>query len=73
MVKIADKKLKIVFTEKIVCPHCNKKIVVKKTKKLITAAEKAEYEEKVIVEKDSQKTLNEVKGPGKPLKIKKKK
>ena len=60
VIKIAEKKPKTVFTEKINCPHCRKKVIVKKTKKLITAAEKAEYEEKIVVEKDSQTTIPEV-------------
>ena len=58
---MAEKKPKTIFQEKIVCPHCKKRIIVKKTKKLLVAAEKAEYEEKVVVEKDSQTTLPEVK------------
>ena len=70
MIKIADKKPKTVFTEKIVCPHCSKRIIVKKTKKLLIAAEKAEYEEKIVVEKDSQKTLEETRGLIKPKKKK---
>ena len=56
-----ENKKKVLFTEKMKCPYCKKKILVKKTKKLIEPAVPAEYEEKVFAEKDSQKTLNEIK------------
>lgn len=56
---MADKKPKIVFEEKVKCPFCKKRIIVKKTKKVITAAVPGEYDEKVTVEKDEQKTLDE--------------
>jgi len=50
-------KTKEVFKEKIKCPHCKKKIVIRKTKKRISEPVPAEYEENVIAEKDSQTTL----------------
>ncbi len=36
-----------------------KKMIVKKTKKVITPAEPAEYDEKLIVEKDEQTELED--------------
>lgn len=54
-----ENKPKEVWKEKITCPYCKKKLIAKKTKKLITKAEPAEYEEKVCVEKDSQTTLKD--------------
>ena len=60
MVKITEEKIiKKIFEEKITCPHCDKRIIVKKTKKIIEAAIPAEYEEKTIVEKDSQTKLTD--------------
>lgn len=58
-----EKKPTVVFEVKNECPHCKKKILTKKTKKLIKAAVPAEYEEKFVVEKDAQKTLEEATGP----------
>jgi hypothetical protein len=52
-----EKVAKITFEEKIKCPFCKEKIIVKKTRKTIEPAEPAEYEEKIIVEKDSQTEL----------------
>ena len=60
MIKIAEKKAKEVFKVKGTCPHCGKKMIVKKTKKTIAAAVPAEVEEKVIIEKDSQTTLPKI-------------
>ncbi len=48
-----------VFEEPCKCPHCKKKIIIRKTKKVITPAEPAEYDIKVVVEKDAQTTLAE--------------
>lgn len=53
------KKPKEIFKVKIVCPHCNKRMIVKKTKKELVPSVQAEYEEKVTVEKDTQKTIDE--------------
>ena len=55
---MSESKTKIVFDNEIACPHCNKNIVVKKIKKLLSEAVKAEYEEEVIVEKCKQKDLD---------------
>lgn len=52
------KKVKIVFEEKFACPHCNERIILRHTRKLLEAATPAEYEEKMLVEKDSQTTLD---------------
>jgi len=60
---MADKKPKIVFNEKCKCPHCGKKLLVKKTKKILESAIPAEIEEKVTVEKDSQTELPKVEDP----------
>ena len=56
---MAKKEAKIIFTGKVKCPHCKKRIVIKKTKKILEPAVPADVEEKVIVEKDDQTTLNE--------------
>ena len=58
MIPLSDEK-KIVFEDNIVCPHCKKRVIVKREKKTIVAPEKGEYEEITIVEKDKQKTLEE--------------
>lgn len=55
-----ESKPKIVFETSIECPHCKGKIHVKKTKKRISDPVPADYEEDLIVEKDTQTTLNEV-------------
>ena len=52
-----EKKPKVIFSEKIKCPHCSKSILVKKTKKVVSEPVPAEYEEDVIVEKDNQTKL----------------
>ncbi len=52
-----DKALKTMFQEKVICPACKQRIIIKKTRKLLHAATPADYEEKVFVEKDSQTTL----------------
>jgi len=54
-----EPKVKEVFREIIKCPHCKKRLMTYKTKKLIKPAVRAEYEEKVHIEKDLQKTLDE--------------
>jgi len=56
-----SKKAKIVFLEKITCPYCKKRIIIKKTKTIMTPATPAEYEEITIAEKDSQTTLKNAK------------
>lgn len=61
MIKLADKKPKIVLKEKGICPHCGKKLLIKKTKTILEAAVPAEIEEKVTVEKDTQTTLKKKK------------
>jgi len=55
------KKEKVIFQEKIKCPHCKKRLIIKKTRKILQAGIPAETEDKITAEKDSQKTLNEVK------------
>ena len=50
---------KVTFEEEIKCPHCKKFLIVKKERKTITEPEKGEYEEKVIVEKSTQKRLKD--------------
>lgn len=50
---------KTTFEEEIKCPHCKKFLVVKKVRKVITEAVKAEYDEEVIVEKSTQKRLKD--------------
>jgi len=67
-----DKEPKVVFEVKNKCPYCGKNILTKKTKKLIHAGIPAEYEEKVVMEKDSQKTLEEAAKAGPQLDAKKK-
>lgn len=60
VIKIADDekpKEKITFSEEIKCPHCKKMITIKKQKTLVTPAEPAEYNEKLIVEKAVQTKL----------------
>ena len=52
-----NNKPKVVFETRILCPCCKKLVIIKKTKKTITAAVPAVYEEKIIAEKDSQTTL----------------
>jgi len=48
---------KITFSEEIKCPHCKKFLAVKKVRKIITEAVKAEYKDEVIVEKSKQTRL----------------
>lgn len=52
-----EKKVKIVFEEKFACPHCGERVILRSTRKLIEPAVPAEYEEAMLVEKDSQTTL----------------
>ena len=54
---MGEKEPKIVFEEKLKCPHCKKKIIVKKTRKMLVPSVAAEYEEKINIEKDFQETL----------------
>jgi len=57
-----DKKeetIKKIFKEKVVCPHCNKKLIVTKTKTIKSPAIPADIVESVYAEKDNQTTLNE--------------
>lgn len=49
---------KVTFEEEIKCPHCKKFLSVKKVRKIITESVKAEYEDKVIVEKSKQTRLS---------------
>ncbi len=51
------KKAKLIFEERFICPHCNQKMIVKKTRKVISDPVPGEYKERVVVEKDSQTTL----------------
>lgn len=71
------KKPKTTFDHRIKCRHCGKLNTVRKTKILVEPAKPAVYEEKLIIEKDAQKTLPEVtkgvkvkRGRGRPPKIK---
>lgn len=57
------KTTKIVFQEKINCPHCKENIILRKEKLLLRPSVPAEYSEKVVVEKDAQKTLDQSVGP----------
>lgn len=57
---MTEKKPKVLFEEFIKCPHCKKKLIIKKTKKILEAAVPTETEEKVIVDKDSQTELPKV-------------
>jgi hypothetical protein len=49
---------KIVFDENIACGHCGKQNHVKKIRHIKTPAQKADYEEEIIVEKSNQTTLD---------------
>jgi disulfide oxidoreductase YuzD len=42
---------KVVFEETVKCAHCGKLNTVKKLRKITRPAEKAEYDERVVVEK----------------------
>ena len=53
--KKTDKKL--VWEEEFSCPHCKKKIIATKTKKLLNESVKAEYDEELIVKKSEQTSL----------------
>jgi len=53
------KTTKVVFEEKITCPHCKENIILRKEKKLLKPAEPAEYSERVVVEKDAQQTIEQ--------------
>ena len=55
-----EEKPKLVYEEKFTCPYCNKRAIIKKTKKIVTPAEAAEYEEKITVRKDMQTTLPDI-------------
>lgn len=52
-------KKRIEFQEEIKCPHCKKFLIVKKVKTLVTEPVKAEYDEKIVVEKSTQKRLKD--------------
>jgi len=52
-----EKTFKTQFEERGKCPHCSKKLIFKKQRKVIEAAVPAEYEEKVRIDKDDQTTL----------------
>lgn len=66
-----ETKPRTVFEVKLTCPHCNKRIIAKKTKKVISEPVPAEYEEKLEITKDAQTTLKDVKKPKKKSKGKK--
>ena len=68
MIKVVDNKPKVVFEEKVNCPYCNKRIIIKKTKKLLEPSQKAEYDEKIVVTKDSQTELPAAEDPKKKKK-----
>jgi hypothetical protein len=53
------KTCKIVFEEKVTCPHCSENIILRKEKHLLKAAQPAEYSEKMVVEKDAQQTIEQ--------------
>jgi len=42
---------KVVFEETIKCAHCGKPNTVKKLRQITRPAEKAEYDERIVVEK----------------------
>jgi len=50
---------KIILQEKAVCPNCKKRLLIKKTRKVVTPGIKAEYKETLSVENDTQKTIKE--------------
>lgn len=53
------KKKDVKFEDKIRCPHCGKRQIVKRIRRVIVEPTKGEYEEETIVKKDPQKTLKE--------------
>ena len=63
---------KTIFEEKLECPHCKKKIIIRKTREVIQAPVKGEYEDTTVVEKDNQTTLVDNWGKKKPKGEKKK-
>jgi hypothetical protein len=48
---MSEEKEKVVFDETIKCAHCGKPNQVKKLRRITRPAEKAEYDERVVVEK----------------------
>lgn len=57
MTEEKKKKPKTVFEERFTCPHCKERVIIRKIKKIISDPVPGEYEEKTIVEKDTQTTL----------------
>jgi len=51
MMSEEPKKEKVVFEATVKCAHCAKPNVVKKLRRITAPAEKAEYEERIVVEK----------------------
>lgn len=54
-------KTRVVFEEKIECPHCGKGVKIIKTRTLVTPAEPAEYNEAIEITKNVQKKLSDKK------------
>jgi len=50
---------KVLFEENLECPHCKGKIVVRKERKVLEEAVKAEYEDSIKVIKDTQMKLDD--------------
>jgi hypothetical protein len=48
---MSEAKEKVVFEANIACAHCGKPNTVKKLRKVTAPAEKAEYTERIVVEK----------------------
>lgn len=51
------------FEEKITCPYCEESIILRKEKHLLKAGQPAEYQEKLVINKDAQKTIEQSAGP----------
>ena len=49
---------KIIFEEKMICPHCSKGVLIKRIKNVIQEPVKGEYKEFTRIEKDTQKKLS---------------
>lgn len=50
---------KVLFKEDIVCPYCKKLVSVERVKEIIEKPVKGEYQERLVVTKSEQKSLNE--------------
>ena len=55
------KKDKTTFERVIKCPYCEKELIVKNVKKLSNEPVKAEYDEELTVEKNTQQDLEDFK------------